>query len=472
MITHTLRRWAVALTVCAGLGLIASSANAQQSRKEMLAAEAAAENVKTVSKLVQTFGLPCEVTEATVPAAAEATVDGKRVAIESFEVACKDQRGYLLYMAKKAPFGDPMGCLEAAAIAKTSPGNPVCKLRGNRVAHYWLGDTAKSKIPACQIAGARFIRADATKKSETYEIGCKNKAGGIFTVPTWKASDQTVGFLNCLKTADTALKCELTTPELLPQTVGALVRKNAPDCTLNNARFIGATKDAEYYEVGCEGKPGFVLVTDLDTQFKGKVGCDKAANIGGCKFTDAAALAAAGKAKQDEAKAKYKDAYAQALSAAGIACTIEDFRRIGRDPATNRDLAEFKCPEAKTGLIALIPDAGKEGKLETFDCFGAAVQKTDCAYMSRDQLKAHLQTLSANHKSIKADCVIGEARYAFENNGQVVLEIACTNKRGYIAVLNKARTALNPAVPCHVAATNPGVPEKCTIAGNGSNTAG
>jgi hypothetical protein len=231
-------------------------------------------------------------------------------------------------------------------------------------AHYWLTDTAKSKIPACQIAGARFIRADAAKNSEIYEIGCKNTAGGIFTVPTWKAADKTVGFLNCLKTADTALKCELTTPELLPQTVGALVRKNAPDCTLNNARFIGATKDAEYYEVGCEGKPGFVLVTDLDTQFNGKVGCDKAANIGGCKFTDAAALAAAGKAKQDETKAKYKDAYAQALSAAGIACTIEDFRRIGRDTTTNRDLAEFKCPEAKTGLIALIPDAGKEGKLE------------------------------------------------------------------------------------------------------------
>lgn len=472
MLTNTFRHLAVALAVCAGLGLAASSASAQQSRKEMLAAEAAAERVKDVSKLAQQFGLPCEVTEASAPTPAEATVDGKKTAIEGFEIACKDQRGYILYKAKNAPFGDPMGCLEAAAIAKAAPGNPVCKLKGNRAAHYWLTDTAKSKIPNCQIAGARFIRADATAHSETYEIGCKNTAGGVFTVPTHKATDKAVAFLNCLKTADTALKCELTTPEQAPQTLASLVKKNAADCTINNARFVGATKDAEYYEVGCDAKPGFVLVTDLDTQFKGVVGCDKAASIGGCKFTDVAALAAAGKAKQDEAKARYKDTYATALTAGGVACTIEDFRRVGRDTATTRDLAEFKCAEAKTGLIALIPDAGKEGKLESFDCFAAAVQKTDCAFFSKDQLKAYLQTLSANHKSIKADCVIGEARYAFENNGQVVLEIACVNKRGYIAVLNKARTALNPAVPCHVAATNPGVPEKCTIAGNGSNKEG
>ncbi|ESQ77508.1 hypothetical protein [Asticcacaulis sp. YBE204] len=465
-----LRLIALAFTLVAGMAVL-SPAQAQD-RKAMLAAEAAAENVKNVSKLVQQYGLPCEVTEASNPVPGEATVDGKKTIVEAFEIVCKDQRGYLLYRAKNAPFGDPLGCLQAAAIAKAQPGSQVCKLKGNRAAHYWLGETAKSKIPACALSGARFIRADMKANTETYEIGCKNTAGGVFVVPTYKAADKSVTFFNCLKVAETPLKCELTTPEVAPQTVAALLKKNAPDCTLSNARFVGASKDAEYYEIGCTGKAGFVLVTDLAGEFKGAVGCDKAAAIGGCKFTDNAALAAAGKAKAEEAKAKYKDAYATALTAGSVTCTIEDFRRIGRDDASKRDLAEFKCAEMPNGLIALIPDAGSGGKLDTFDCFAAATQKTDCAYVSKDQLKANLQKLTVGHKSIKADCVIGEARYAFENNGQVVMEIACVNKRGYIAVLNKARTALNPAVPCHIAATNPGVPEKCTIAGNGSNKEG
>ncbi|MFT3997056.1 MAG: hypothetical protein QM667_06595 [Asticcacaulis sp.] len=472
MITHALRHLAVALALCAGFGLAASGASAQQSRKEMLAAEAAADNVKNVSKLVQQYGLPCEVAEASGATAGEATVDGKKTAIESFEISCKDQRGYIIYKAKNAPFGDPLGCLQAAAIAKAAPGSQVCKLRGNRAAHYWLTETAKSKIANCQIGGARFIGADAKNNTETYEISCKGVPGGIFIVPTWKATIKDISYHNCLKTGDTALKCELTTPELAAQSLTPLVKKNAPDCTVKNARFVGATKDSEYYEIGCDGKAGFVLSTDLSGQFKGTVGCDKAASIGGCKFTDTAALAAAGKAKQDEARAKYKTAYAEALTKGGVACTFEDFHRIGRDNATNRDVAEFKCAEAKTGLIALIPDAGKDGKLETFDCFSAALQKLDCTFVGKEQLKAYLQSLSANHKSIKADCVIGEARYAFETNGQVVMELACVNKRGYIAVLNKARTALNPAVPCHIAATNANVPEKCTIAGNGSNKEG
>ncbi|MDC7683805.1 hypothetical protein PQU92_10990 [Asticcacaulis sp. BYS171W] len=465
-----LRLAALVLTLFAGTAIL-SPAQAQD-RKAMLAAEAAAENVKAVSKLVEQYGLPCEVTEASKPTVADATVDGKKAAIEIFEVVCKDQRGYILYKAKNAPFGNPQGCLEAAAVAKTAPGSPTCKLKGNRAAHYWLGDTAKSKIPSCALSGARFIRADQKANTELYEIGCKNTAGGIFVVPTHKATDKTVAFYNCLKTAETALKCELTTPEVAPQTLAALLKKNAPDCVLTNARFGGATKDSEYYEVGCKDKAGFVLVTDTAGEFKGAVGCDKAAAIGGCKFTDNAALAAAGKAKAEEAKAKYKDAYAAALTAGGVTCTIEDFRRIGHDNDSKRDLAEFKCAEAPNGLIALIPDAGTTGKLDTFDCFAAATQKTDCTYVTKDQLKANLQKLTVGHKSIKADCVIGEARYAFENNGQVVMEIACVNKRGYIAVLNKARTALNPAVPCHIAATNPGVPEKCTIAGNGSNKEG
>ncbi|WP_189485442.1 hypothetical protein [Asticcacaulis endophyticus] len=475
MIRKAMRHMALAVTLCAAV-MAASTAHAQTSARQqererqaaLIRERDAAEALKVTARLIEQHQMPCEITEAGTLPAVEIVQDGKSVAADVYEVVCKDQRGYVLLSAKSKLVGDPMGCLQAAELAKASPGSPVCKLKANRAAHYWLTDTAKSKIPNCQIAGARFISHSPATNTEVYEISCKGVSGGIFTVPTHKAADKTVGYMNCLKTADTALKCELTTLELAAQTLNPLVKKNAPDCTVTNARFVGATRDAEYYEIGCQGKAGFVMVTDLDAGFKATVGCDKAATIGGCKFTDTAALAAAGKAKADEAKAKYQTAYTQALSQNNVACTFTDFRRIGRDSATNRDVAEFKCPEAVYGLMAFIPDAGKAEKFENFDCYVATVNKLDCTLTTPDDLKAHLQTLSVGHKSIKPDCVIGEARYAFENAGQVVMEIACINTRGYIAVLNKARTALNPAVPCHIAATNPGVPEKCSIKGNGT----
>lgn len=470
-----MRHMALAVAMCASV-MAASGAEAQtsarQQEKERQAAlireRDAEEALKATTRLIADNQIPCEIAEAGTLPAVGIQQDGKSVEASVYEVVCKDQRGYVLLSVKSKLIGDPMGCLEATAAAKANPGSPVCKLKANRAAHYWLTDTAKAKIPNCQIAGARFISNNPAANTEIYEVSCKGVAGGIFTVPTYKATDKTVGYMNCLKTADTALKCELTTPELATQTLNPLVKKNAPDCTVANARFVGATKDAEYYEVGCQAKAGFVMVTDLEGGFKGAVGCDKAASIGGCKFTDTAALAAAGKAKADEARAKYQAAYTQALTQNNIACTVSDFRRVGRDSATNRDVAEFKCPEAAYGLMAFIPDAGKADKFESFDCYVATVNKLDCTLTTGDELKAHLQTLSVGHKSIKPDCVIGEARYAFENAGQVVMELACVNKRGYIAVLNKARTALNPAVPCHIAATNPGVPEKCTIKGNGT----
>jgi hypothetical protein len=56
-------------------------------------------------------------------------------------------------------------------------------------------------------------------------------------------------------------------------------------------------------------------------------------------------------------------------------------------------------------------------------------------------------------------------------SGVIVTELACVNKRGYIAVLDAKRTVFSPAVPCQVAATSDKVPEKCTLPGNGANTA-
>ncbi|MFT4090836.1 MAG: hypothetical protein QM645_08895 [Asticcacaulis sp.] len=459
---------ALGLVVCLSAAL-AAHANAQtraQSTERAREAEKA-QLTKDVTALTTKAGLNCEIVDVATHGQGQITRDGQKIVVDTYEVACKDLTGYLIDSYKKAPVGDPISCLEAAAVNKQNSAQPACKIRANRTPHYWLSDAAKSKIPGCSLGGGRWISYDATTQKDNIEVACKNAAGGILQMPRATAPDQVTGFHNCLKVANTSLKCELTTAEQSALIFRSLLKSKAPDCTISNGRFVGANDTAEFYEIGCQDKAGFILATKASGEYADMFGCDKAASIGGCQFTDTEALASAAKAKNEADLAKSQATYTSALSKAGVACTFTDARKIGVDRETNREVAEFKCPEAPHGLIAFIPAAGASN-FEQLDCFSAALAKMECSFVSKADLNQHLQKLAGNTNAGKG-CTVTDTRYGFENAGQVVLEIACADKRGFIGVVNKARSAINPLVPCHVAATNPNVPEKCSLPGNGTN---
>ena len=462
--------------ISTGLGLFfcflallgtASAQTAQQSAERARAADQE-RILKDAQKLVDKYGLPCEVIEASELEAASAMQDGKKIELNSYEVACKNLQGFLISQYKSTPFGYPISCNQAQAINKIDPQAQTCRLKPNRTSHYWLGDTAKSKIANCQIAQARWINRDPETGRETYEISCKNAPGGIFIVPSFKSQDKSVVYLNCIKTEDTPLKCQNTSKELMLKTLLPLVQKAKSNCEMNNARYVGGTKDADYYEIGCLEAQGFILETAPDGSYRGIIGCDKANSIGGCKFTNSDAITKANLAKKEAALSQYRTL----LTTVAVSCSASDYNLIGKNTQTGSEVVEFKCPEAPYGLMAIIPAPESASKFDSFDCFAAKTLNLNCQFMGEKALLAHLQSLTINHKAIKSDCVLSQARYAFiGNGGSIVMELACVNNRGYIAVLNKARTALNPAVACHIAAASDKVPEKCTIAGNGTNRA-
>ena len=166
------------------------------------------------------------------------------------------------------------------------------------------------------------------------------------------------------------------------------------------------------------------------------------------------------------------DAYVAALAKAQIACVFDQAAHIGKDNATGRDVIEFHCPEQPNGLIAMLPDATSNAPSESFDCFAGHVMKLDCRLTDDAALLTTLKTAARASPQVNADCDLTQVRYGFmAKSGAIVMELACANKRGYIAVLNAARTGFNPAVPCDVAAKSDKVPEKCQIDGNGTNTA-
>ncbi len=49
----------------------------------------------------------------------------------------------------------------------------------------------------------------------------------------------------------------------------------------------------------------------------------------------------------------------------------------------------------------------------------------------------------------------------------MIAELACTNKRGYIVVVQKDRNSIVEDTPCKIAKEHKD-PEQCTIAGNGT----
>jgi hypothetical protein len=430
--------------------------------------------------IIDGMKLSCELADARYVGPADSQRDGKTIKGDSYEVACKSLKGYFLVRYKDGSFEAPVNCNMAEAIHEKNKAYPACSLPGNRINHYWLTPYAKARTPNCTVGDARWIDEDAKKEGEFYELSCKDGTGGIYNIPHADKADQSVGFMNCLQTEGTVLACKLSDHAAAVKTLAPMAKSARADCDLSDARYIGAKGDLNFFEAACATLPGFIMALDPQDKVAGVFGCDKAAAIGGCKFTDAATARAAAPAQatakaaalKDAQKDAQKEAYAAALQQAQVACNFDQYARVGTDTATGRDVVEFHCPERPNGLLAMIPGKASGSGFEAFDCMAAHILKVACRFTDDATLLASLNTAAKASPQIKPDCDLAQVRYAFASKtGAIVMELACVNRRGYIAVLNPARTGFNPAVPCDVAAKSDKVPEKCTIPGNGSNTA-
>ncbi len=423
--------------------------------------------MKEAPAVVAAAKVPCEIVDARYVADASASHDGKTVKGKAYEVACSTNQGFFL-IAFQDGKTDVTNCNKAEALHAQNPANPLCALKGNRINHYWLTPLAKTVTPDCNVGKARWIAPNSAGDKVFYELLCKTGVSGIYAIPNYDAADQTVGYMNCLKVEGTPLKCELSDRARTVEALTPTAEDAKDGCTVSDMRYIGSARAQDYYEVGCATPPGFVMVLDDKGQFQGAVGCDKAAAIGGCKFTDMAAVTAEAHARAEANRTKY----AAALDKAGIDCSGDTFARIGAQTDTGRDVVEFKCPEQPNGLMAFVPAAKPDAPFESFDCFTARMKALPCKLTTEEDLLARLKVIARASKSINPDCELDTARYAFmTGDGRLITELACINKRGYIAVLDAKRTVFSPAVPCDVAAKSEKVPEKCTIPGNGTNTA-
>jgi len=406
---------------------------------------------------IQAAGIPCDVSDAYY--VGESTIKdaaGKTTKLSVLEVACKVGGGYMLNKNTTTQAVEKFNCTQAYSQNVANPKAIKCVLPANEKHYEWLTPLAQKLDSACTVNQARWIGTVAEEKFDRYEVACTGRAGFLLDIPYGDSKTQ-LSMLNCMIAAKGNSACQFTTAEQTVQSLQDPVKTSGQTCTVEKARWLGriSAENTDFYEIGCAGKPGFVLQTDTAMKYKATFGCDRAGTLGPCQFTDAAALTASA-----------REAYGAKLKAAGANCTVAEYTVIGSEPTTKRDLIEFKCPEQKYGLAAFLPSEGSTAKTELMDCFTMVARRKECTYVTREQLD---QQIGALIKTVKQDCDIKQINYlgrSDEADG-VLVEIACVNKRGYIADIAKSRTAFTDAVPCSIARSRK-YDLQCEIPGNGT----
>ncbi|MFT4091740.1 MAG: hypothetical protein QM645_13480 [Asticcacaulis sp.] len=446
--TRGLKPLALTLLMVAGSGLTA--VNAQQAQPNDKNRE---RGQKEAPALIAATGATCDVSDTFFVGESKGkNAEGKNTKTLVYEVACNGGPGYILSQSES--ISEALTCTQAHGQNAADPSRIKCVLPGNQPHHAWLNTLIQTKTPDCTVADARWLGSVPDQKFDRYEYSCTDKAGAIVDVPQ-AGSSYPLTLTACLLTVGTSSACTLNSAEQVALSLSAQAKQASATCQVNNARWLGriAADNTDYYEIGCANEPGFLVATDMTGAFKSTVGCDRAGTLGPCQYTDSAAL-----------EQVAKDGFTATLKAAGQTCTVTDFNVYGTQTNTNRDLIEFKCAEQTYGLMGFIPNQGSTSQADVFDCYTAAGRNRACEYVAADVLVKNIDALT---KAENKDCDVQEVRYAgIADEGAVIVEIACTNKRGYIADLLKSRKAFGAIVSCNIAKSR-GY-ETCSIPGNGT----
>ncbi|MFT3998090.1 MAG: hypothetical protein QM667_11855 [Asticcacaulis sp.] len=399
-----------------------------------------AKGVADAPAYIKGAGVPCELSDAYF--IGESTVksaDGKSSKLQVLEVSCKAGGGFILNKNVGTGAYDDFNCTQAFSQNAANPKAIKCILPANDKHYVWLTPVAQKLDPACTVDRARWIGGVPAEKYDRYEVGCQGGAGFVMDVPYGDSKIQP-SIINCLM-AKGGYACQLTTADQAARRLQPVVTQANSACTVEKARWLGriASENSDYFEIGCAGRAGFILQTDTNMKYKANYGCDRAGTLGPCQYTNTAAVTA-----------DMRDTYAAKLTALKVSCTISEFNIMGVENSTKRELVEFKCPEHKFGLVALLQADGATVAPETMDCFTLTARRRECTFVTRAQLDQQINTLI---KTVKQDCDVKQVSYLGRSDIEdgVLVEIACVNKRGYIADIAKTRVAFNDAVPCAIA---------------------
>lgn len=372
------------------------------------------------------------------------------VKIHVYEVACQAAEGYVIVKAEKAPKPDVYPCAQLAA-----GGGLTCVSDKNADLKAQVGSIITKAGASCQVNDYKIL-GYVEKKFVRYELACTSGEGFILDAPVIGSSSP-LSKTDCLTFTSQGGTCSMTTKAQWIKLLTPVANQGDSACQVSDARWIGSsqTKNTSFIEFACANKPGFVAET-LNYSLVKATPCEQATGIGGgCTLTDMKSIMA-GKTAETGKK----------LKAAGVDCAATEQRVIGID-GSGREVSELVCSNTPIGYVAYIPQdpSNKKATLEVRDCVTASASDTTaCKLTSAATQKALVEKLI---KAKGKDCDVSEFKVHGLTQKGSLLEIACTNKRGYITELVDNATKLDLPLACHIAARSG---DRCEIPGNGSFT--
>lgn len=432
---HTLglKPLAMSLLALAAFATAAADASAQgraSRQRQRPAAEAGPQldrerGAREAPAAVQAAGLTCTVADAAFVGSSNDTVNGVAVTRNVYEVACQDSLGFVIFQPP-AGAGPSVAhdCIVIdasfrAAEAKGQSTGLQCRLPGNAQPAQGLRSLVAQTGGTCTIGAARYVGELAQLQALRYEITCSEGPGYFIDRPRGQG---TPARTSCLAALGSPNACTLTTREQTLASLTPLVAQAQRQCTVANARMVGASREtgSEVVEIGCEpGRPGFFLEIDKQGKFSRTLECGRISNTP-CQFTAPEVAQAAARVQVQER-----------LRTAGSDCTVGELRSVGAEQRSGREIYEVTCTNRPHGAFMALASTTNP-KSDVYDCLFAPYFGTTCQLTQESQVYPRLAT-AMTIRGQNPGCQVRNSRWMGRTDqGENWFELGCADGRTFV----------------------------------------
>jgi len=233
-----------------------------------------AQVIQETEKPIRALSLSCKPTDAERIGRGKYTVDGKRVEVVAYEVACNNGMGYLLAsLGEEKPIA--VSCFAAAAtradaIAKGEKSDVYCQLAANKDLKAMAALLMTEAGASCTVNDLRWFGLAVATHTEYTEVACGDGNGYLLRAQQNEPATQ-VSAVSCQEAAKQGMKCHLTDggPVAAPvtmQTFRDALKKNGVSCEPTQMRLVGRETVSKRYvvEMQCPDTTDLVAFIPLD----------------------------------------------------------------------------------------------------------------------------------------------------------------------------------------------------------------
>jgi hypothetical protein len=237
-----------------------------------------AEAIQAAEKPIGALSLSCKPTDAERIGHGKATVNGKRVEVVAYEVACSNGMGYLLAsLGTEMPIA--VSCFAAAAtrsdsVARGEKSDVYCQLAANKDVKAMAASLLTATGTNCTVNDLRWFGLAAATHTEYTEVQCGDGSGYLLRAQQVEPAAQ-ITAVSCREAAQQGMKCHLTDggPVPVPVTMQRFrdaLKEGGVSCEPTQMRLVGRETVSRRYvvEMQCPDMTELVAFIPLEDNTK------------------------------------------------------------------------------------------------------------------------------------------------------------------------------------------------------------